>query len=79
MVGKLDPEERVLPEWFEQTSNEPYVRHEYKLIYSNGQSVTHDTWEDLRNDWWNTPAQFLSHVEVLDRKQTNKKSNGGFK
>ena len=75
MVGKLDPEERVLPEWFEQTSNEPYVRHNYKLVYSNKQSVVFESWEELRNEWWNTPSQFVSHVEVLDIKQNKK----GFK
>jgi len=79
MNGKLDPEERVLPEWFEQTSDKPYDRHQYQLTYSNNQSKVFDTWEELRNVWWNTPAQFLSHVEVLDRKQSKKKSNGGFK
>ena len=77
MVGKLDPEERVLPEWFEQTSNEPYVRPNYKLVYSNKQSVGFESWEELRNEWWNAPSQFVSHVEVLDIKQT--KNQKGFK
>ena len=77
MNGKLDPEDRVL-DWFEQTSNQPYTRHQYQLVYSNKKIKLFDTWEEVRNEWWNTPSQFTSHVEVLDRKQKKKKSNGGF-
>ena len=77
MIGNLDPEDRVL-DWFEQTCEKPYDRHQYRLIYSDNQSKIFDSWEELRNTWWNTPSQFTSHVEVLDRKQKKKKSNGGF-
>jgi hypothetical protein len=27
-----------LPEFFQQTSDEPYNRHDYKLVYVNGQT-----------------------------------------
>jgi hypothetical protein len=65
-----------LPKNFEQTSDEPYVRHEYKLVYSNDQSVVFDNYEDLRRSWWETPDQFLSHVEVLDKKKKKTKTKG---
>ena len=78
MNGKLDPEDRVL-DWFEQTCDKPYDRHQYQLIYSNKKIKVFDTWEEARSEWWNTPTQFTSHIEVLDRKKSNKKSNGGFK
>ena len=79
MIGKLDPEERVLPDWFAQTSEEPYDRHQYEFVYSNGQHLTFDSWEEARNEWFNMPSHFKSHINVLDRKQIKKKSKGGFK
>lgn len=70
-----------LPKNFEQTSDGLYDRHEYKLVYSNDQSVIFDNYEDLRRTWWETPEQFLSHVEVLDKKKNkskNKSKSKGF-
>jgi len=68
MTGKL--------EWFKQTSDEPYDRHQYKFVYSNDQSIICDSWEQVQHEWFTTPALFKSHIEVLDKKQ---KSKGGFK
>ena len=67
-----------LPEFFRQTSDEPYDRHNYRLIYSNNQSIIVESYEEVRQEWFNTPALFKSHIEVLDKKQ-KKKSKGGFK
>ena len=72
MTGKL--------EWFAQTSDEPYDRHQYRLVFSNKQSKIFDSWEELRNEWFNMPSQFKSHTEVLDKSNIKKKkTNGGFK
>ena len=68
MTGKL--------EWFAQTSDKPYDRHQYRFVYSNDQSKVFDSWEQVQSEWFTTPALFKSHIEVLDKKQ---KSNGGFK
>jgi hypothetical protein len=46
MIGNLEPEENVL-QWFEQTSNEPYNRHDYKLVYVNGNHKVFDNHEDF--------------------------------
>ena len=54
---------------FKQTSDEPYLRHHYKLVYSNGQSVVFDNYMDAQASWFQTPPDFLSHVEVLDIKE----------
>ena len=67
-----------LPEFFRQTSDEPYDRHNYRLIYSNNHSIIVESYEEVREQWFNTPAMFKSHIEVLDKKQ-KKKSKGGFK
>ena len=52
--------------YFTETSKEPYNRHRYKLVDAHGDFVIFDNWEDTHQMWWNTPAQFLSHIEVLD-------------
>ena len=52
--------------YFTETSKDPYIRHRYKLVDTNGDFVIFDNWEDIHQMWWNTPAQFLSHIEVLD-------------
>jgi hypothetical protein len=68
MTGKL--------EWFAQTSDEPYDRHQYRFVYSNKQSKIFNSWEQVQQEWFTTPALFKSHIDVLDKKQ---KSKGGFK
>ena len=65
---------------FKQTSDEPYDRHHYRLVYKTKQSIICESWEELRYEWWNTPAVNRSHVDVLDIQNIkSKKSNGGFK
>lgn len=61
---------------FKQTSNEPYIRHHYKLVLVDGREVIFDNYEDAQVTWFQSPKQFLSHIEVLDIKQKSKK---GFK
>lgn len=65
-------------EVFKQTSDEPYLRHDYKLHFANGKSVIFDNYEDVQRTWFQTPHQLLGYVEVLDKveKKTNSK---GFK
>jgi hypothetical protein len=78
MVGKLDPEERVLPEIFTQTSDNPYVRHDYKLHYTTKKPELFDNYEDVQRTWFQTPSKFLDYVEVLDKKQSKNKKAKGF-
>ena len=66
-----------LLEFFEQTSNEPYVKHDYKLCYTTGKTEVYSDYEDLRQAWWNTPDILRSHCEVLDKK-TKQKTLKGF-
>jgi hypothetical protein len=60
---------------FKQTSDEPYLRHDYKLIFEDGREVIFDNYEDVQVTWFQCGGNFLSHIEVLDRKQEAK----GFK
>ena len=55
------------PRYFQQTSDEPYDRHNYKVVLINGQSVVVDAWDIAQSIWFQQPGQFLSHIEVLDK------------
>ena len=55
---------------FKQTCDKSYDRHDYKIIYSNGESIILDNYEDVQINWFQTPNQFLSHIEVLDKKKS---------
>ncbi len=67
----------MVVETFLQTSNEPYLRHDYKVHFKNKKPEIFDNYEDVSRIWFQTPSQFLDYVEVLDRKvNTNKKTKG---
>ena len=71
--------ERDDPRYFTQTSDKPYDRHQYRVVYHCGDFGCEykivDSWEEVQELWWNSIPQFISHVEVLDKKQKSK----GFK
>jgi len=76
MTQLIDPSDS---RYFRQTSNEPYLRHDYKLVMSNGDTVVFDNYEDVQRKWFEYSGNFLSHVEVLDHKQSNEnKKKKGF-
>ena len=58
---------------FKQTCDKPYDHHDYKMVYSNNQSVVVDSYEQVRQLWWETPSEFQSHIEVLDKTDTRPK------
>lgn len=64
-----------LPEFFEQTSNLNYDRHDYRIVSKTGESVLVDNWETAQLTWFQKGA-FLSHIEVLDKNK--KQSSKGF-
>lgn len=65
-------------ETFSQTCYKPYDRHQYKLIYTDGRNKIFDDYMEAQVAWFQTPEQFLSHIEVLDKKK-QKNSSKGFK
>lgn len=67
MVANQNTDQKM--KTFKQTSDEPYLRHHYKLVYTDGRKVVFDNYEDVQVTWFQTAGQFLSHVEVLDIKQ----------
>lgn len=54
---------------FTQTSNKPYDKHHYKLVYSNQQEVIFENYADVQAAWFQTPSDFVSHIEVIDKKE----------
>jgi len=52
--------------YFTETSKDPYIRHMYKVVDIQGNATIFDNWSDAQQTWWNSPSQFLSHIEVLD-------------
>tara|TARA_B000000565_G_C23745235_1_gene362568 strand:- start:150 stop:383 length:234 start_codon:yes stop_codon:yes gene_type:complete len=70
MSNLISPDD---PQYFKVSSDKPYDRHHYELVLSNGQHMTFESWEEVRNQWFNMPSHFLSHVNVIDRVQKKKK------
>ena len=60
------------PLWFGQTSNEPYDRHYYKIVYKH-RSLVVKSWDEVQEHWCNKTAVEKPVIEVLDKP---KKSNG---
>ena len=67
MVAIVNNQQEV--KTFKQTCDKPYLRHQYKVVYNNGREVVFDNYMDVQAIWFQTPKQFLSHIEVLDIKQ----------
>lgn len=73
LVADINTNEKI--KIFKQTSDEPYLRHHYKVVYSDGTYQVFDNYEDVQVLWFHRGGNFLSHIEVLDIKEKNK----GFK
>ena len=54
------------------TSDQPYNRHKYKLVFSDGRSIVFDDYSKMKGAW-SQFSEVCSHVVVVD----NKKSGGG--
>ena len=61
------------PLWFGQTCDKPYDRHHYKLVYDTKEIIV-ETWEEVKEHWWNTRSMNPPVVHVLDNPK--KKSKG---
>ena len=75
MTQLIDPSS---PDYFQQTSEEPYIRHDYKLFYESGKTVIFDNYEDIQRTWFQNGGKFLSHIEVLDHKELKVRNKNGF-
>ncbi len=71
MTQVIDPSDE---RYFTRTSDAPYDRHTYNIIFSNGQTEHYPSWEQVQSRWFQVPKQFLSRIEVLDKR--TKKGKG---
>ena len=53
------------------TSDQPYNRHKYKLVFVDGRSIVFDDYSKMKGAW-SQFSEVCSHVEIVD----NKKSGG---
>ena len=49
------------------TSDKPYNRHKYELVFVDGRSVVIDDYETMKQAWWKY-NQVVSHVNVVDKR-----------
>lgn len=61
---------------FKQTSEDPYLRHDYKIVSNDNKFIIVNNWKDAQDIWFKTPNSILSHIEVLDHKEPKSKSKG---
>jgi hypothetical protein len=71
MTQVIDPSDE---RYFTRTSDAPYDRHTYNIIFSNGQIEHYPSWEQVQSRWFEVPKQFLFRIEVLDKR--TKKGKG---
>lgn len=64
-------------EKFERTSEDPYIKHDYKLIFTNGKYVIFDNYEDVLMKWFQN-YEYCDLIEVLDKKEKKKTKTKGF-
>ena len=69
LISKSDPQ------YFTETSNEPYDGNYYKIVYNNKKIIV-KTWEQVKEWWWNNcnSPTFDAVVHVIDKPK--KKSKG---
>ena len=65
-----------LPEFFEQTSDEPYDRHTYRMHLTNGETLDVDDWLTVSGAWFQLPPMFKDRIEVLDKHPLRTKPKG---
>lgn len=55
--------------YFKQTSEEPYLRHDYKIHFHNKKSITVDNYLDAMQIWSSSNKESTKYIEVLDHKK----------
>jgi hypothetical protein len=56
------------------TSDKPYNRHKYKLVFVDGRSIVFEDYGQMRETWMQF-SNVCSHVIIVDKK---KSGGGGF-
>jgi hypothetical protein len=59
-----------MTQFFKLHCEKPYDRHDYKVVFEDGREVVFDNYEDVQLTWFQRGGNFLSHIEVLDKKKS---------
>ena len=64
---------------FKQTSDLPYDRHHYKVIFKDGREELVESWEEAYSTWfyWNG-MKVIDRIEVCDIKKKSRAKSTGF-
>ena len=52
-----------MTEFFTKTSEDPYIRHNYRIVFKNKKAQVFDNYQDTLQAWDTDQANF---IEVLD-------------
>ena len=67
------------PQYFELSSEDPYDRHNYKVMFPDGRSVIFEDYEQMRVVWFQHMRNWEGCiVEVIDAKKESRTSTKGF-
>ena len=63
--------------YFTATSDKPYDRHHYKVVFKNGNEIFCESWESANQLWMaHIPLKSVKSIEVLDKPITRHKAKG---
>ena len=74
MITMTNLIEKTDPRYFSQTSDKPYDRHHYKIVFQDKSFVV-ESWDEVQEYWWNRRGFSPPIIEVIDKPKTKK----GFK
>ena len=67
------------PQYFEQSSYEPYDRHHYKVVIDDNHTVVFEDYDEMRSAWFQHLRNWKNCiVEVIDAKKESRTSTKGF-
>lgn len=68
----------TLPEFFNQTSDASYDRHNYELVLKTGKTLFFGNWDEVLGYWFvhNQIPDYLDYVKVLDKPKKKSKASG---
>jgi hypothetical protein len=68
----------TIPEFFQQTSDISYDRHNYELVLKSGKTVFFGDWFGVQEYWFvhNQIPDYLDYVKVLDKSKKKSKVSG---
>ncbi len=55
-----------MTKFFKETSDKPYDRHHYRIVYKD-RSFVLKSWEEVQEYWWNKTAFEKPVIEVIDK------------